>query len=467
MSMLCALCLLTVPGAPNEAPASLLGEHAGLGAQRQLARPWAQVFGGGGADRAVDAAAAPSGGVYVAGTTFSFGGGASDGWVARVGATGSVRWEQALGGSGADELGSVAATPDGGCVLAGRTSSSGAGGTDGWVVKLAADGSVQWQKTFGTAADESFAAVAVSGSTSLTTRYYVGGVLDSGSSGREAWVLQLDAAGDPLWQESLGGRFDDAISALTATPGGVLLVAGSNSPLGGASVPFTRPWLVLLDTTGEPLAQRTFDFSGGDVLADVVALAGGGFALTGEILSFAFFRGDVWVLRLDQGLGVLWDRRFGDNSGNLFVDAGQRVREMPDGSLLVAGYTSTAGAGSDDQWILHLDAAGELLANRTLGDTGFDEGGGLVVAPSGDVYVAGFQQAPALGSLDVFLARLTPGSQLLGTATCPPTQAGVPSQWTSALTIGEPHVVPATTSVTPAAGGGVTTPLASGAFLCR
>lgn len=64
--------------------------------------------------------------------------------------------------------------------------------------------------------------------------YYVGGLTDSPAAGRDVWVLALDAAGTPLWQNQLGGKLDDDLTAR-------------------------------LDTSGEPFGQRTFDFSSGDV----------------------------------------------------------------------------------------------------------------------------------------------------------------------------------------------------------
>ena len=44
--------------------------------------------------------------------------------------------------------------------------------------------------------------------------------------------------------------------------------------------------------------------------------------------------------------------------GGLGVEVGNAVRELPDGGFIVAGYTSSHGAGEEDVYLLRTDAAG-------------------------------------------------------------------------------------------------------------
>ncbi len=467
MSMLTALAILALPQVIGNSQA--VGNRPELEPSTRDARAWMGAYGGSGADWLVNAAPDGRGGVFVAGYTFSFGAGGSDAWVARVDTMGRQSWELALGGAGADKIHAIVAKADGGCIAVGSTGSSGAGGLDGWVVSLAADGAVQWEQTWGSAGDEVFEAVAVVPGTALAPRYYVGGTAAFGKSGRDAWVLELDAAGVPVWQKSYGGKLDEDLTALAATDDGLVFVTGSRSAFGGAAVAFTRPWLVRLDTAGEPVSQRTFDYSSGDVLGDIVALPDGTFATTGEILAFAFFRGDVWVQRLDANLDVLWDRRFGDNFGNNWVDSGRRVRATPEGDLLVVGSTETAGYGGSDVWLLRLDGAGNLLADRTFGKSGYDTGQALAIDPNGLAFLGGtVQRPPSGGSPDALLARITADSLASSAGTsCVPVLATRPNVWTSALAIGVPSVTSTSSTVVPAFAASTLTPLKTGTVLCR
>ena len=86
--------------------------------------------------------------------------------------------------SGRDEANEVRATADGGCIVAGFTSSFGAGGDDGWILKLAADGTIEWEKTYGGTDNDQFTAIALS-----PNGFYVGGTIDDAVTGLDDEVL--------------------------------------------------------------------------------------------------------------------------------------------------------------------------------------------------------------------------------------------------------------------------------------
>jgi hypothetical protein len=73
----------------------------------------------------------------------------------RLGDDGAPRWDrlyQSAGGGKAFEIvNGIAATSDGGLVFAGSTT-RGAGRTNVWIVRLAPDGKVIWQRVFGSPA---------------------------------------------------------------------------------------------------------------------------------------------------------------------------------------------------------------------------------------------------------------------------------------------------------------------------
>src|SRR5260221_986465 len=58
-------------------------------------------------------------------------------------------WAKSYGGTGDDQAYAVAATSDGGYVVAGTTQSFGTLTYDAWVLKLDGSGHVNWQKTYG------------------------------------------------------------------------------------------------------------------------------------------------------------------------------------------------------------------------------------------------------------------------------------------------------------------------------
>ncbi len=60
----------------------------------------------------------------------SFGAGDEDAWVIKLDANGNVQWQKTYGGKGDDEAYSIQQTSDGGYIVAGWTNSYGAGGLE-------------------------------------------------------------------------------------------------------------------------------------------------------------------------------------------------------------------------------------------------------------------------------------------------------------------------------------------------
>jgi len=88
------------------------------------------------------------GGFVVVGYTEIFGSGDEDVLLLKLNDDGSPDWEKTFGGNGIDHGHSVK-TIDGGFMIIGFTESFGAGNKDVWLIKTYADGSPDWEKTFG------------------------------------------------------------------------------------------------------------------------------------------------------------------------------------------------------------------------------------------------------------------------------------------------------------------------------
>jgi hypothetical protein len=90
------------------------------------------------------------GGYVIAGYTKSFGAGDWDVYIVKLDATGNLQWTRTIGGPENEDLSnSLIQTSDGGYAIAGSTKSFSAGEDDVYVVKLDADGNLQWTKTIG------------------------------------------------------------------------------------------------------------------------------------------------------------------------------------------------------------------------------------------------------------------------------------------------------------------------------
>lgn len=97
---------------------------------------WGGTFGGSSLDFGEVVRQTADGGYIIAGATSSCGAGSYDVYLIKTDASGNKEWEKAIGGSSSDFAYSVEQTTDGGYIIAGATDSHGAGGGDVYLVKV-------------------------------------------------------------------------------------------------------------------------------------------------------------------------------------------------------------------------------------------------------------------------------------------------------------------------------------------
>ena len=142
---------------------------------------------------------------------------------------------KAIGGKNDDWGFSLIQTSDGGYAIAGYTKSFGAGSGDVYLVKLDANGNLQWTKTIGGPGDEA-------GPSLIQTSdggYTIAGATNSfGAGERDVYVVKLDKNGNACCavsqttpQVGSGGRLRSATSSIGS--GGTLTAPTSSTSSGG------------------------------------------------------------------------------------------------------------------------------------------------------------------------------------------------------------------------------------------
>jgi len=171
-------------------------------------------------------------GYIVAGVTGSFGATGTDVWVLRLDPDLDVVWQKRYGLDGNESAAAVQATLDGGFIVAGTTETLGSGATDAWVFKLDAGGTVVWQRAYGRGPSPSDLAHAVV----EVRRTPGGGYVIAGSSFQEAWVFKVAEGGDVVWANVHGqpGPAVDEARAIVETATGGFAVAGASNGFGAA-----------------------------------------------------------------------------------------------------------------------------------------------------------------------------------------------------------------------------------------
>ncbi len=122
---------------------------------------WQNTYGGSDDDEAVSVQQTSEGGYIIAGYSESIDGdvtenkGSADGWIIKTNSVGGLMWQKTYGGMAPDGISDIQQTNDGGYIATGSSSSSDGdteennGATDFWVLRLNASGTIVWQKNLG------------------------------------------------------------------------------------------------------------------------------------------------------------------------------------------------------------------------------------------------------------------------------------------------------------------------------
>ena len=378
-------------------------------ANAQIETYWVKIYGGKGGDAGFSVQQTSDGGYVIAGDTSSFGAGGSDFYLVKTNAAGKQLWQKTYGGKG-DEVGySVQQTSDGGYVIAGWTTSFGPGGYDVYLVKTDASGTQLWQKTYGGTGDEEGCSVQ---QTSDGGYIIVGYTTPLGSGGSYIYLVKTDASGTQLWQKTYGGTSEEFGFSVQQTSDGGYIIVGSLSKIAGYSnlsdVGNSDVYILKTDASGNQIWQRTFGGAGSDAGFSIRQTSDGGYIIAGRTNSFGIGRNDVYLVKTDASGNQIWQRTYGGKGD----DVGYSVQQTSDGGYIVAGYTNSFGAGGYDVYLVKTDASGNQIWQRTFGGAGNDEGWSVQQTSDGGYIVAGYTNAFGAGGYDVYLIKLGADSSL-------------------------------------------------------
>jgi hypothetical protein len=335
-----------------------------------------------------------------------------------------------LGNGYQDEGNALAVDAAGNLYLAGDTFSVTAGDSDVLIRKIAADGSAFLYTADAAGSDNDYGtgiAVDSTGSVyvggySASTDFPLVNAFQSGNAGNNnAIVLRLDPTGTSMiFSTYIGGSYDDRANALALDNQGNVYITG-----GAVSVDFPVSsgayqtqnkggidcFIVKFDSLGNGIFS-TFIGGGSDDQANGIAVDSlGNSYITGQTLSDSYPQvnasfqhsrhggNDAIVTELSaDGSHLIYSTFAGGGSD----DIGYGIAVNPAGNAYVVGTTSssdfptTGGAyqrgygGTGDMFVLAYSANGQnLMFSTFLGSHGVDDGNGIALDSSNNIYVVG------------------------------------------------------------------------------
>ncbi len=342
---------------------------------------WHKCYGGTDFDGSYSVMQTPDGGYALTGFASSNNGdvtgahGNNDFWVVKTDSAGTIQWQKALGGSNSDYSIQITGTYDGGYAVAGYTLTNNNGNVTGfhgvvdyWVTKLSSGGNLQWQKCYGGSfydagnfivqtADSGFIVSGASGSNN--------GDVTGNHGINDIWVMKTNASSTLLWQKSFGGSMNEGNANLVPTADGGFILSGftaSNDGDVSGNHGMEDIWIAKVDSALNIEWQKCLGGSDVDFPGNIIQTNDGGFLLIGTTrsndgdVSGNHGNEDVWVVKMNNAGTVLWKKCLGGSG----VDQGKSVIQIPDGSYLLAGSTSSNDGdvsfnhGGYDYWVIRL-----------------------------------------------------------------------------------------------------------------
>ncbi len=354
-------------------------------AHAQVVR-FAKTYGGTYGEGASSVQQTSDGGYIVAGTTSSFGAGSNDFFLIKTNASGNVQWAKTYGGTGWDEAFSVQQTSDGGYIVAGNTASFGAGHNDFFLIKTNASGNVQWAKTYG----ETWGDFARS-----VQQTSDGGYIVAGSSGG-IFLVKTDANGNIRWAKTYGGS--GSASSVQQTSDGGYIVAGNTDSFGAGSY---DAFLIKTNASGNVQWAKTYGGTGWDEAFSVQQTSDGGYIVAGNTASFGAGGYEIFLIKTDANGNIIWAKTYGGTNN----DYASSVQQTSDGGYIVAGNTASFGAGGYDAFLIKTDANGNIIWAKTYGGTNNEEAFSVRQTSDGGYILAGRTNSFGAGGYDVFLIK--------------------------------------------------------------
>jgi hypothetical protein len=387
---------------------------------------WWRTYGGTISDWGLAVQQTADGGYIVAGYTGSFGAGNADVYLIKTNAQGNTLWARTYGGNSDDWGRSVQQTADSGYIVVGHSMSIGTGGDDVYLIKANASGDTLWTRTYGgTSRDDGYSV-----RQTVDGGYIIAGCTYSFGAGyADVYLIRTDPSGDELWTRTYGATSLDWGNSVQQTGDGGYIVVGSTNSFGTGGVDI---YLVKTNVSGDTLWTRTYGGTDDDWGNSVQQTLDGGYIVAGYTHSFGAgtpTRPNIYLIKTDAKGDTLWTRTFGGSSD----EEGNSVQQTSDGGYVIAGYTESSGAGFEDVYLIKTNAAGDTLWTRTLGGPHGDVGNLVQRTADGGYIIAGFTSSFGAGGADVYLIK-TDSSGNVGVAERGP-EMRVPSRGPAATVV--------------------------------
>ncbi len=209
----------------------------------------------------------------------------------------------------------------------------------------------------------------------------------------------------PFWspdgqQIVFNSRRDGNLEVYVMTAGGESVRRLTNHPAND----FNAVWQPLATPSSGPSTWiRTYEGDPISAAFDAVPSGDGGYLLVGATNHTHQDAADedVHLMKIDAAGEVLWEKTYG---GDRF-DRGKAILPSADGGFAILAETESSGAGGRDIYLLQVDADGYQVWSQTYGGLEMERANALQQTADGGYLLLGSTESSGAGGKDVYLVK--------------------------------------------------------------
>jgi hypothetical protein len=311
---------------------------------------------------------------------------------------GTLQWTQTYGTSDEDQYCySLIGTSDGGYAIAGYTLAAERNSV--YLVKVQADGTLDWDQTYDRGTDSYSFSVIQTGDSG----YAIAGVIEN-TDDADVLVIKTQADGTLQWAKTYGQTDNEVGLAIISSSDGGYVVVGYSEPL---TAQYDRLYMLWTSSDGTLEWSETFGGKNQDYAYSMTPTSDGGYAVVGYTTSTITYYADVYFIKT-SGTGIIeWSKTYDIANEDRAVS----VIQTPDGGYAIAGYSENG------VFLIKTYANGTIQWSKSYDSANGAEVYAMVQAPDGGYTLVGSINSPTTSSIDVYLIKTDADGNLQWTQT--------------------------------------------------
>ena len=358
---------------------------------------WTRTFGGTSYDEGNSVKQTSDDGFIIAGSTSSFGAGGRDFYLIKTDEYGNQVWTKTFGGSGSDVARVVHQTGDNGYIIMGTSDSFGSGSEDFLLWKTDSLGNTEWYQTYGDNLDDKLK----DGQITSDSGYIItGGAWDNDI---KTLVIKIDKNGGEEWRQIIADstvyNHHDAASVLETNEGDYLVAGTYISPT--AFFYTYKYYLKKFTGDGATVFYRAYeyDYEYYTECALLKRTNDGKYLLGGFI---GIMDAHPWLIKVNSIGSMVWQTQV---SGSQIPVIPSALEPTPDNGYIMTVFSVLNTSAVPDFQLLKINDSGMLDWERMLGGSLDDAAHSVALTNTGGYIVTGYTKSFGAGNADVWLMR--------------------------------------------------------------